>query len=216
MPPRLLAAALALASGLASTPALADPFYLPPFLDRTPALGDRWLYAAYNFLGDLAGEVTIEVVAVDETDDGWRFLVEDQLEFLPELGVPAGPVHRHEWFCDADGTISRGDWWIDGVLVVDVTKPLRVIGDGRRFEHLGWPKAVKRRGRISQLLLPGARPPLFVELRLGDRTHPTLEAGYDDATVGRVVWTNRSGLNRRLVSAVIDGVEWESPFIPPP
>jgi hypothetical protein len=213
MTPRLRAAALALASWLAASPALADPFYLPPFLDRTPALGDQWVYAAYNFLGDVAGQVTVAVAAVEETDDGWRFLIEDQLEFLPELGVPAGPVHRHEWFRDADGTIWRGDWWIDGDLVVDVTKPLRVIGEGRRFEHLGWPKAVRRRGRISELFfIPGSRPwppPRAFEVRLGDRSHPTFHVSYDRRTLGRIAWSEQAGLRRELVSAVIDGVVYE-------
>jgi len=38
---------------------------------------------------------------------------------------------------------------------------------------------------------------------------------YDHRTpLGRVSWTDRFGLQRRLVSAVIDGVEWETPFIP--
>lgn len=90
MRPWSLAAAILCASVLApAAPALADPAYLPPFLDRAPALGDRWVYAAYDLLGNHAGSVTIEVVEVEETAEGWRYLVEDQLEFLPEIA--AGP-----------------------------------------------------------------------------------------------------------------------------
>jgi hypothetical protein len=86
MIPRSLAAAILCASVLAlAAPALADPAYLPPFLERAPALGDRWVYAAYSFLEDLVGQVTVEVVEVEETAGGWRYLVEDQLELLPEV-----------------------------------------------------------------------------------------------------------------------------------
>jgi hypothetical protein len=227
MTPRSLAAAILYACALApATPALADPAYLPPFLDRAPSLGDRWVYAAYDFLGNHSGYVTVEVVEVEETADGWRYLVDDQLEFLPELAA-AGvqPVRRNEWFCGADGATARGDVWVDGVLSVDLRKPLVVIRElplsvleRRRFGHLGWPKPVKRRGWISPAwwhLSPGSRLLYPVQIRLADRTQPTLLAKYDPV-LGKFDWTDRAGLGRRLVSAVIDGVEWEAPFTPQP
>jgi len=49
-----------------------------------------------------------------------------------------------------------------------------------------------------------------VELRLADRSHPTVSATYDGRhRLGRLSWTNRDGLRRTLVSAVIDGVAYE-------
>lgn len=215
MSPRDLAAAILCALALAPpAPALADPAYLPPFLDRAPALGDRWLYAAYDFFGNHAGHVMVEAVEVEETAEGWRYLVEDQLELLPEIASAAvQPVHRNEWFFDGRST-WRGDRWADGVLSVDLRKPLRVLWGRSRFGHIGWPKPVKRRGRISQLpSLPGSDPPVRMELRLGDRSHPTLTVGYD-LFLGRVSWTDRFGLRRELASAVIDGAAWEAPFTP--
>jgi hypothetical protein len=81
----------------------------------------------------------------------------------------------------------------------------------QRFGHLGWPRPAKRRGWILWLnpyagTIPGARPVKALQLRLGDRSHPTLTADYDDA-IGRLRWTDRNGLRRILDSAVIDGVE---------
>jgi len=216
MSPHRIAAAIVLASALApAAPAVADPAYLPPFLDRVPAAGDLWIYAAHPFVGGDVGTVTVEVVEVEESPDSTRYLVEDQLEFPPTTpNAEVQPVHRHEWFRGADGSIWRGDLWVDGELTVDLRKPLLVTRDffgRRRFGHLGWPKPVRRRGWILgfSFPIPGARPPLTsVQLRLDDRSHPTLTARYE-ATLGRFSWTDRAGLNRTLVSAVIDGVEYE-------
>jgi hypothetical protein len=191
MSPRRIAAAIVLASALApAAPAVADPFYLPPFLDRAPAVGDRWVYAAFGFGGVDFGSVTVEVVEVTETADGWRYLVEDQLEFLPTTpSAEVQPVLRTEWFYRADGSIWRGDVWVDGELSVDLRKPLLVfrqlptLFEPRRLGHLGWPKPVKRRGWISRRI-PGARLLPSWQLRLGDRSHPTLTASYDE-TLGR-------------------------------
>jgi hypothetical protein len=215
---RRIAAAIALASSLTPAGASADPGYLPPFLDRTPALGDRWIYAAHPFVGSDVGTVTVEVVERQETPDGSRYLVEHQLAFTaPNAEVQ--PVLRNEWFQRSDGSVWRGDLWVDGELSVDLPKPLLVIRtlplsvlDRHRFGHLGWPKPIKRRGWISRGLsggvLLGSRLLYPVRMRLADRTHPTLSAEYD-ATLGRFGWTDRAGLHRTLVSAVIDGVEYE-------
>ena len=102
MSPRRIAAAIVLASALApAAPALADPAYLPPFLDRAPAVGDRWVYAAFGFGGVDFGSVTVEVVEVEESLDGSRYLVEDQLEFLPT--TPGAEVQP----CPAQRVVPR-------------------------------------------------------------------------------------------------------------
>ena len=217
MSPVRIAVAILLASAFApAAPAVADPAYLPPFVDRAPALGDRWAYAAYDVLGAQVGSVTVEVVEVEETADGWRYLVEDQLEFLPgDPSAAVQPVLRNEWFRGADGSIWRGDLWVDGELAVDLPKPLLVVRrlfKEHRFGHLGWPVPVKRRGRIDAgLFLSESDTWIAVELRLGDRSRPTVWAIYDVGRhrLGRLGWTNRDGLHRTLVSAVIDGVAYE-------
>ena len=84
-----------------------------------------------------------------------------------------------------------------GVLPAAAYADPAPAGEAKRSDHGG------------DHLSPG-KPPAraWLRLRLGDRSHPTLDATYDD-TLGRFSWTDRFGLARLLVSAVIDGVEYE-------
>jgi hypothetical protein len=132
-----------------AAPALAGPAYLPPFRGRAPALGDRWVPLAEHLLGNHAGTVPIEAVEVEETAAGWRDRVDDRSDLGPEVaGATAAPVRRNEWFLDADGSIRRSDAWVHGALVSGLKKTIAVF-HGRRFGHLGWPRASKWRARRS-------------------------------------------------------------------
>lgn len=194
----------------------ADPFYLPPFLDRAPEVGDRWGYAPEVFGTPFGGGIVIEVVEKSFVGDGWHFVVADTWEFpFPVVELP--PVVWTEWFFRSDGSIWRGDIWVDGELSLDLTAPLLVIrelprvGKRRPFGHLGWPKPVERRGWIRlasvDLVGPAQSPRSSYEVRLGDRTHHTVVAVYDPA-LGRVAWTDRFGFDRTLVSATLGGVPY--------
>jgi hypothetical protein len=202
------AAVLALVAALAgAAPSFAHPSYLPPFLDRAPEVGDRWLY----FGEALKASWRIEVLEVSEEDGGWRVLVEDQID--PGFVVP---VQRVEWMLRADGSIWREKSWWQGEPS-GTRKPLLVVAElptshaPLRFGHVGWRGNGKRRGWMGtafglfQPHLPLQQPYWF---RLGEKDHPTLYV-VDDPDLGRVRWTDRHDVDWQLVSAVIGGVSWE-------
>jgi hypothetical protein len=127
----------------ANAPAFADPAYLPPFLDRVPSVGDRWIYAPQpTGPFPVAGIHAVQVVEAAASPDGWRYVVEAQYQFPPWLPVAVEAV-RTEWFLRADGSLWRGGAWINGVLWADPRKPLAVIRElpgpqeRTRFGYLG-------------------------------------------------------------------------------
>jgi hypothetical protein len=216
-------------------PLFADPAYLPPFLDRAPAVGDRWVYEAKPRLPYFErGLQIVEVVEASDDAGGWRYVVEDHVEYPPPA-PPEPRVVRTEWFLRADGSIWRGDAWVGGDLSIDLEKPLPVIrrlpdpGKRTRFAYLA-PDGAKRHGSISGVLTgrydPGtgspasgtyavriARQPRSVAVHYEDgegKTRPTLTAHYDPV-LGRVGWDwNPNPSNgRSLISARIDGETYE-------
>lgn len=210
----LCSALLALAPSLGH----ADPALLPPLLDRAPDAGDRWVYQVEPIAGPAFWAVIVEVVEKSAVASGWRCLVEDHREPIdPTAGAPS-PTVRREWWFGTDGSIWLGDAWLDGELSVDLRAPLLVLralpepdGERRRFGHLGWPRAVKRRGWIRSelpVVLPGARREgVDYTLRLRDRSRTTLSATYEDS-FGRIAWTDQIGLARTLTWASVGGVPY--------
>jgi hypothetical protein len=203
--PRAVVLALA-AAVLGAAPASSHPGYLPPFLDRAPEVGDRWLYASEAITASWG----VEVVEVSAEPGGWRYVIEEH--FDPGLGVPEARV---EWQLRNDGSIWRGQTLWRGELY-GPRKPLLVVAalptsalERVRFGHVGW-RGGKRRGWIG--LQPrgsvyGSPPLLPLWFRLGDRGRPTLTVTYDP-DLGRVHWTDRHGVDWELVSAVVGGVAY--------
>lgn len=198
-------ACLALALALSgAAPATAHPSYLPPFLDRVPEVGDRWLYQSE----EIEAFWRVEVIEVSEEPDGWRCVVESQVDPAPALRV--------EWLLRDDGSIGRGDDWWRGEHF-ERKKPLLVIAapppshEPVRFGHVAWRGNGKRRGWMGiafgllQPHLPLQRP---FWLRLGEKDRPTLYVVYDP-DLGRVRWIDRRAWDWQLVSAVVGGVAWE-------
>jgi hypothetical protein len=132
---------LALVLLLVSSPALAqvasftfsDPvpkLQLPPFVDRVPELGDRWVYSTP--VPSWQNLETVEVIALEPWGEGWRYLVETSSIARSEVS---------EWFFRPDGTVLHGDEWRGGALAFDAPRPSVVIRDGAKRRQ-----AVRRSG----------------------------------------------------------------------